>query len=305
MNNGKVDWQGNFVAVATPFKKDGSIDEPAFQANVKLMLSEGAHGIVVCGCTGEAWALEPAERMRLFKLARDVAGKTPVVGGVSTVLTDKVVEMAKGAVAAGCDGVMIMPPYYAVIGTREIRAHFKAISDQAKVPIMLYNMPKRTNIDMSPSFIAELADLEWIVALKQSSNDFNDLEATLAAAGEKINVFAGHSAERGFAAVMMGCPGFVSSMESQVMGREAISMYELAKAKKVKEGMAVQQRCITLDKGMRKIGTFPSNMKGAMNLRGRPGGYCRQPLLDLDAGELARASEVLAGLNLLDRANAA
>ena len=306
MNNGKVDWHGNIVAVATPFKRDGAIDEVRFKQNIELLLSEGAHGIAVCGCTGEAWALEGSERLELFRMAREVAGPgVPLIGGTSGIMIDKVCELSKAAVGAGCDGVLVMPPYYAVIGEREIHAHFKDLSDKARVPIFLYNMPKRTGINMSPEFISRLSDLEWIVALKQSSNDFNELEATLDACGGKINVFAGHSAERGFAAVVLGCVGFVSSMEAQVLGREAIALYDLAKDGKVEEGRRVQQRCVTLDKEMRKVGTFPSNMKGAMNLLGRPGGLCRRPLLDLDATEMARVEAILTGLGLIGRKIAA
>ena len=95
---------------------------------------------------------------------------------------------------------------------------------------------------MPPDLISRICDLEWIVALKQSSNDYNELVATLASAGEKIQVFAGHSAERGFGAVLMGCPGYVSSMEAQVMGREAISMARLAKEMKLEEGRRIQHR---------------------------------------------------------------
>jgi 4-hydroxy-tetrahydrodipicolinate synthase len=306
MNNGKVDWRGNFVAVATPFTREGEIDENKFKANIELLLSEGADGIAVCGCTGEAWSLEPDERLQLFRYARDAAGPdVPIIGGTTTIDPAKVAALSKAAEDAGCDGVLVMPPYYAVIGERGIRAYFKTISDEARVPIFLYNMPKRTGINMSPEFIAELAELEWIVALKQSSNDFNELEATIAACGGRINVFAGHSAERGFAAVMLGCSGFVSSLESQIMGREAISLYRLAKAENLPEGRRVQQRTIALDRAMRQVATFPANMKAAMNLLGRRGGYCRAPLLDLDATEVARVREILVGLDLLDQASAA
>ena len=306
MNNGKVGWSGNFVAVATPFDKTGAIDEAMFEANVALMIEEGADGIIVAGCTGEAWALDAEERLRLFSLASQVAGPdVPVVGGTAGISTEKTAELSKAAVEVGCAGALVMPPYYAVIGQREIMAHFKAISDHAQVPIFLYNMPKRTNINMSPAFLSQLSDLEWIVALKQSSNDFNELFQTVGACGDKIEVFAGHSAERGVAAVLMGCPGYVSSMEAQVMGREAIAMAKLAKAGDLEEGRRVQHRTITLDKQMRQIGTFPANMKCAMNLLGRPGGHCRAPLLDLDADETARVERVLDGLDLSKQARAA
>lgn len=237
MNNDKVDWRGNIVAVATPFARDGAIDDRKFVANIELLLSEGANGIAVCGCTGEAWALEPDERLHLFRVARGACGPdVPLIGGTSTVVTRKTIEMSQAAMAAGCDGVLVMPPTYAVIGEREMRAHFQALSDEAKAPIFLYNMPKRTGINMSPEFLRELCGIEWIVALKQSSGDFTELEATLASCGDRIRVFADHSAERGFAAVMLGCAGFVSSLEAQVMGREAIALYDLAMAGNVAEG---------------------------------------------------------------------
>lgn len=300
MNNGKVDWHGNIVAVATPFTRDGAIDEAKFQENIELLLSEGAHGIAVCGCTGEAWSVPAEERLHLFSLARQVAGPdVPVIGGTSGIDIGKTAALSKAAVESGCDGALVMPPYYAVIGQREIHAFFRDLSDTARVPIFLYNMPKRTGINMSPSFIAQLSQLEWIVALKQSSNDFAELEATIDACGELINVFAGHSAERGLAAVVMGCVGFVSSMEAQIMGREAIALYDLARTGKVEQGRRVQQRTIALDKAMRQIGTFPANMKAAMNLLGRPGGYCRRPLLDLDESEVTQVRSVLDSLGLV------
>jgi 4-hydroxy-tetrahydrodipicolinate synthase len=300
MNNGKVNWAGNFVALATPFTKDGAIDEGMFRANIELLRSEGADGFVVCGCTGEVWSLENEEKLRLFRIARETAGPgVPVIGGATLVVTSKAVEFGKASIAAGCDGVLLMPPYYAVPGEREIKEYFRRASGEIKSPIFLYNMPKRTGINLAPSLIAELSKLEWIVALKQSTNDFNELEATLAECGDRISVFAGHSAERGFSAVMLGCPGFVSSMESQVMGKEAISMYRLARERKVEAGTRVQRRSVALDVAMRKVGTFPANMKAAMNLLGRPGGHCRQPLLDLNAEERAKVAAILVKLGLL------
>ena len=305
MNNDKVNWHGNIVAVATPFTATGEIDESKFMDNITLLKSEGAHGIAVCGCTGEAWSVTPEERLDLFRLARQAMGPDmPLIGGTSGIAVDKVSELSKAAVEAGCDGALVMPPYYAVIGEREIHAFFKDLSANASVPIFLYNMPKRTGINMTPSFIAKLCELEWIVALKQSSSDFTELEMTVDACGDLINVFAGHSAERGFASVIIGCVGFVSSLEAQVMGREAISLYDLAKAGKVKEGRKVQERTIQLDKAMRQVGTFPSNMKAAMNLLGRNGGYCRRPLLDLDDAETLNVRDILASLGLLETAKA-
>ncbi len=308
MNNGKVDWKGCFVAVITPFTAAGEIDEAKFVANLELLISEGIDGLVISGCTGESWALEPEERLRLFKLAVATARKkVTVVAGTGGISTRKVAELSIAAKDAGCDGVMILPPYYAVPGLREVAAHYRAINDQAKTPIMLYNIPRRTGVNMTPEFYDELVKLEWVVAIKESSKEFVQLQDVIGHVGDKVTVLAGHSAERGVPAVVMGCKGYVSSMETQIMGREAISMFALTKAGKLEEAKKIQARTHALDAALRSaVGTFPANTKTAMNLLGRPGGHVRPPLLDLTPAETERCADVLRGLGLLkgDRAAA-
>jgi 4-hydroxy-tetrahydrodipicolinate synthase len=229
-----------------------------------------------------------------------------VIAGTGGIITKKVIELSIAAREAGCDGVMVLPPYYAIPGKREVLAHFKAISDHARTPILVYNIPRRTGVNITPEILDELCANEWVCAVKQSSNDFIELERTIAAVGDKIAVLAGHSAERGVPAILMGCKGWVSSMESQVMGREAIAMYELTKAGKLDEARRVQMRALKLDTALRHgIGTFPANTKAAMNLRGRPGGHVRQPLLDLLPQEVEKVAGILAGLDLMPAARAA
>jgi 4-hydroxy-tetrahydrodipicolinate synthase len=307
MNNGKVDWKGCFVAVVTPFTSSGEIDEAKFIANLELLISEGIHGLVISGCTGESWALEPEERLRLFKLAVATAKKkVTVVAGTGGISTKKVTELSVAARSAGCDGVMILPPYYAIPGLREVMEHYRYINDNAKTPIMLYNIPRRTGVNMTPEFYNELVKLEWVVAIKESSKEFVQLQDVIGNVGDKVTVLAGHSAERGVPAVVMGCKGYVSSMETQIMGREAISMFELTKAGKLEEAKKIQARTHTLDAALRNaVGTFPANTKTAMNLLGRPGGHVRPPLQDLTSAETARCAEVLRGLGLLAGARAA
>ncbi len=307
MNNGKVDWKGAFVAVVTPFTASGEIDEAKFVANLELLISEGIHGLVISGCTGESWALEPDERLRLFKLAVKTANKkVTVVAGTGGISTKKVAELSIAAKGAGCDGVMILPPYYAIPSLREVHEHYRYINDQAKVPIMLYNIPRRTGVNMTPEFYDELVKLEWVVAIKESSKEFVQLQDVIGHVGDKVTVLAGHSAERGVPAVVMGCKGYVSSMETQIMGREAISMFELTKAGKLEEAKKIQARTHALDAALRNaVGTFPANTKTAMNLLGRPGGHVRPPLQDLTPAETERCAEVLRGLGLLKGARAA
>lgn len=299
MNNGKVNWTGSYVAVVTPFTSNGAIDREAFIGNIEFLLTHGADGIVVSGCTGESWALSADERLGLFRTAVEVvAERVPVIAGTGGVSTQGVIELSLAAKAAGTAGVMVLPPYYCMAGTREVVEHYRQISDHAEHPILLYNIPRRTGVNLTPELLEEMVEIDYVVAIKESSNDFIQTESTIDTVGDRISVFTGHSAERAVPALLMGAKGFVSSMESQIMGREAIAMYDLVQEGRLDEARAVQMRTLALDISMRKNGTFPANLKTAMNLLGRSGGFPRRPLLPLTAVETDRVRDVLASLGI-------
>lgn len=300
MNNGKVDWRGSFVAVVTPFTEQGALDERAFGDNVRRMVDEGVDGIVVSGCTGESWSLSPDERVLLCRLALDaVGGRVPVIAGTGGVPTPSVVDLSQRAKEAGVAGVMILPPYYAMPGSREVVEHYRAIADAVKHPILLYNIPRRTGINLTTEVLEQIVEFEWVVAIKESSNDFIQTEETIRQFGDRINVFTGHSAERGVPALLMGAKGFVSSLESQIMGRPAVEMYALVQRGEIDRARATQMRTLALDGQMRNIGTFPANLKAAMNLLGRNGGAPRPPLLPLAPADIERVRVVLDRLQLM------
>ena len=300
MNNGKVDWRGSFVAVVTPFTERGAIDERAFGDNVRRMVDEGVDGIVVSGCTGESWSLSPDERVLLCRLALDaVGGRVPVIAGTGGVPTPSVVDLSQRAKEAGVAGVMVLPPYYAMPGSREVVEHYRAIADAVKHPVLLYNIPRRTGINLTTDLLEQIVEFEWVVAIKESSNDFIQTERTILEFGDRINVFTGHSAERGVPALLMGAKGFVSSLESQIMGRPAVEMYALVQRGELERARATQMRTLALDNQMRNIGTFPANLKAAMNLLGRNGGAPRPPLLPLIHTDIERVRVVLDRLQLM------
>lgn len=148
-----------------------------------------------------------------------------------------------------------------------------------------------------------MASVDKIVAIKQSAPGFDDVTDAVALVGRQIRIFAGHSVTRGFPVIAMGCDGFVSSVEPQVMGREAIELYALSRSGKAEEARALQYKCIALDQAIHGgVGTFPASLKEAMNILGRPGGYPREPLLPLTAEERGRLEEILGRLHLLTAA---
>lgn len=300
MDRNSVSWQGNLCAVVTPFNRDGSIDETAFTRNIELLDREGVEGVVIAGCTGEFWSLSDDERIRLFDLARTATDKV-VIGNVSSIMTSVSIALANAAKDRQLDGIMLTPPYYAKPSPNEIVHHYQRVSDAVEIPILLYNIPSRQAVAPSVDLISVLADVDNVVAIKQSAAEFQTVVDTLDLVQDRILVLPGHSVDRGLPCLTMGADGYVSSVEPQAMGEEAIALYRLAVEGKLAEALRVQRRCIALDKAIHgDVGTFPASLKAAMNLRGRPGGYPREPFLPLTADQERTLAELLQKLDLLD-----
>jgi 4-hydroxy-tetrahydrodipicolinate synthase len=300
MDRNDINWEGNFTAVVTPFTKDGQFDRESFCSNIDLLIREGLDGVIVTGCTGEFWSMTDEERVEAYQLAVDTAQKkVPVIAGTMDKLTHRVIQLSKEAKRVGCDGIMVTPPYYILSNEREVLEHFEQISSNVDLPILVYNIPKRVGINTSPKLLSELADIEHVVAVKQSSPTFEDVVETVRLCTHKIKVFAGHSVTRGYPCLVMGCDGYVSSVETQVMGKEAIQLYKLSVTGEHDQARELQYRLIELDKAVHGIGTFPAALKAAMNICGRPGGFPRSPIMALTEKEIAQVRNTLKELNVL------
>jgi len=302
MRKESIKWEGCFAAVVTPFTENGELDKEAFCKNIELLIQEGIDGIVVCGCTGESWALTDEEKRLIFKLTVDqVKERVVTIGGTGEITPSHTIKLSRYAKDAGMDGVMIHPPARVIPNKREILGFYEEVSSSIDIPILLYNIIKRQGVDLSLDLIDRLADIENIVAIKESSNDFERVMEVIQIAGERIQVFTGHSAQRGVPAILMGAKGWVGSLEPQVMGKEAIDMYKHIKNGQLQRAKEIQYRCMALDKGMRggRAGTFPAFVKYAMNLLGRPGGFPRKPVLPLTDEEKKHVQNVLKSINLL------
>ncbi|MGK0149627.1 dihydrodipicolinate synthase family protein [Pseudomonas putida] len=294
MNNGKIKLSGSIVAVVTPFTESGDIDASLFVENIQRLMEEGAGGILVAGSTGEAWALDTDEKVRLFKLAREVLGKdATLLGGTGEIRTDRTIEATLAAKDAGVDGVLLVPPYFVDRTPESVLAHFRAVSDAARCPIVLYNHPGSTGLNLNEQYLEQLSALEWVVATKESAGDFHQLCRLINTFGERIDVLTGVSSRQGIFGAMMGSPALVSSLEPQVLGREGIQLFDLGRDPSATEAaIKAQKKCIEVDKIM-SIGTGPANLKAAMRLVGRPAGYCRGPIIELNNQEVARVEELL------------
>jgi len=220
---------------------------------------------------------------------------------VPDIATAQVIEMTALARELGMDGVMITPPYYVLPTPADIVAHYQAVSDAVDIPILLYNIPHVTGVDLTPELVLRLAEIDHVGAIKESSHDFMPLVAMIKTVGDRLRVFAGYSALRGLPAVSMGVDGFISVADTQVMGREGVDLFMFAREGKIAQARAIQYRCIRLIDALNRVnGTFPAPLKAAMNLVGRPGGYPRDPIQPLTAGQQQMLRGTLQELGLVE-----
>jgi len=157
MDRKKVDWHGSFAVIVTPFSKEGDIAENAYRKVVELVIEAGCHGVISAGSTGEFFLMTHDERKRVFSVAVDqAAGRVPVIAGTSAIRTDDVVDLTRYAAQVGCAGAMILPPIYIGVDDRELVQFYSRISDEADLPIMLYNSPRAVRNFLTPKLVERL-----------------------------------------------------------------------------------------------------------------------------------------------------
>ncbi len=213
MSNAIPNFSGSITALITPFK-NGKVDEKCFQSLVERQISEGIHGIVPVGTTGESATLNDKEHWRVFELAIEVAkGKIPVIAGCGSNDTMAAIEHMEVAKKLGADGALIVAPYYNKPNQAGLIAHFNALADAVDLPIVVYNIPGRTNVDILPATMGEIAKHKNIVALKDSTGDPSRTALHKAACKSEFNILAGDdNLALGFAAY--GAVGVVSVLSN-------------------------------------------------------------------------------------------
>lgn len=220
--------KGILTALLTPFR-DGAIDVPALHGLIEWQISEGVHGLVICGTTGEAATLTDAERCQVIEASvRQVAGRVPVIAGAGSSSTAAAIQQARFAKEIGADAALVVTPYYNRPDQEGLYAHFAAIAEAVQLPILLYNVPKRTGVDLGQAVIARLAALPNIIGLKDATGDLARLALLRAACGADFVLLSGDDASQlGFLA--HGGQGCIS-VTSNVAPRACAALQEAALA---------------------------------------------------------------------------
>jgi 4-hydroxy-tetrahydrodipicolinate synthase len=267
--------KGAITAIVTPFK-NGQLDEEAYRALIERQISEGIHGIVPCGTTGESPTLSHAEHKRVVEICLDqVKKRVPVIAGAGSNSTAESVELTKHAEAAGADYALLITPYYNKPTQEGLYQHYKTIASQTKIPIVVYNVPGRTSVNLLPETMARLAELPNIVGLKDATGDLKQGSKTLELCGDKISVLSGDDFTT-FPLLCVGGRGVISVV-SNVVPADMAGMCNAFFQGDLETARKLHYKMWPLTEAM-LYETNPAPVKTAMKMLGMITGEVRQPL---------------------------
>lgn len=269
---------GLFVAMVTPFQ-DGKVDFTSLERLTTKLVDAGCDGLVPCGCTGEAATLSHEERRHVIKKVIDVVGKrVTVVAGTGTNSTSDSIKYSKMAEELGADGVMLITPYYNKPGPEGQYQHFKAIAQSISIPVILYNVPGRTGVNMLPETISRLSEIENIVAIKEASGSLDQVSQILGRCS--ISVLSGDDSLT-LPMLALGATGVVS-VAGNVVPVLMKDMLDKFKRDDIEGARRIHFELLPLFKAL-FVETNPSPVKKACELLGICSGELRLPLVPVRA----------------------
>ena len=291
MMNPRQRWKGVFPAVTTQFRADFSVDLDATAKVVAALIADGVSGIVMCGTVGENTALTRSEKVALVEMAvATAAGRVPVISGLAEYTSAFGADYAREASRVGVDGLMVMPAMVYPAKPRETHDHFATIARATDTPIMIYNNPPSYRTDVTPAMLAALAEIDTIVAFKDSSGDTRRIVDVRNMTGDRFIPFCGLD-DVVMESLTLGCVGWVSGM-SNVFPREGETLFRLVKERRFDEAMPLYDWFMPI-LHLDARSDLVQAIKYCELLAGRGSERTRPPRLPLDAAEKAELEAVM------------
>lgn len=280
---------GAGVALVTPMLHDGSINYAKIEELVDWHIENGTDAIIMCGTTGEAPTLKMEEHLEAIKVAVDrAAGRLPIIAGTGSNDTDHCINSCREAKRLGADGLLLVSPYYNKTSQRGLIAHYTAVAASADLPMILYNVPSRTGLNIAPETVATLAKVDNIVGLKQANGDLSSV-AKIAAMCD-LPIYSGND-DQIVPILSLGGLGVISVL-SNVIPRETHAICQTWFDGNVEESKRLQLHYLDLANGL-FTDVNPIPVKAAMNLMGMDVGECRLPLYPMEDKALAALENIL------------
>ena len=285
------------TAMVTPYDDQLQVDYAKAAKLAEYLANNGTEGIVVSGTTGESPVLSDEEKLKLFAAVKGKLGKRiPVWAGTGSNDTKHSLELSKEAEKLGVDGVMLVCPYYNKPSQEGLYQHFKKVAGAVSLPLMLYNVPGRTGINLLPETVARLAEIENIVAIKEASGSMDQVSTLMTLLPQDMTVYSGDDSLT-LPMMALGARGVVS-IASHLVGNQILAMIEAFNQGEVKLANNLHQQLFPIFKGL-FIATNPVPLKEALNQLGYNVGGLRLPLVEAGATEKTFIQELLINAKLL------
>ena len=266
---------GAMVAIVTPFKR-GAVDEEGLRQLIEFQIENGTKAIIPCGTTGESATLSHKEHQRVIEITvEQVKGRVPVIAGTGSNNTVEAIQLTAHAKKVGADGVLMISPYYNKPTQEGLYQHFKKVAEEVPIPIVLYNIPGRTAVNMEPSTIARLAEIGNVVGVKEASGSMKQITDIIQLCGDKLTVVSGEDFLT-YPLMAVGGKGVISVV-SNVAPRDMADLCDLCLAGKWDEARTLYYRLLPLCHAM-FYETNPAPVKAALEMMGKVSAEVRLPL---------------------------
>ncbi len=278
-------FQGSFVALVTPFK-NGKIDEDALKNLIEFQIANGTNGIVPCGTTGESATLSFEEHNQVVDIAvKVVNGRIPVIAGTGSNSTEEAMKMTRHAKKAGANAALLITPYYNKPSQEGLYQHFKKIADNVDIPIIVYNVPGRTSVNMLPATTARLSEIKHIVGIKEATGNLQQVSETIKLCGENFSVISGDDANT-LPIIAAGGKGVIS-VTANIAPAKIAALCKACLDGNFSEARKLHYELLDLNNGM-FIETNPVPVKTALSLMGKVTGELRLPLASMNNVNLSK-----------------
>lgn len=290
-------FSGAMTALVTPFKNN-EIDEETYRAFIEWQISEGIHGLVPCGTTGESATMSHEEHQRVIEICiEQTAGRVPVLAGAGSNNTAEAISLTRFAKSAGADGALLITPYYNKPTQEGLYQHYKAIAQAVDLPLVPYNVPGRTGCNMLPPVIARLArEFPNVVGLKAATGDMKQGSETIEACPERFCILSGDDFTA-FPLLALGAAGVIS-VTSNIMPAQVVAMCNSVAAGNYSQARAIHHKLFPLNTAM-FMASNPIPVKTALAMMGKMSPEMRLPLYPMNTDKVEQLGQILASYGLL------
>ena len=289
-------FSGSIVAIVTPFR-NGKLDERAFGDLIEWQIANGTNGIVPCGTTGESATLTHDEHHRVVRLTVEVAkGRVPVIAGTGSNSTDEAISLTRHAKDAGADGALLITPYYNKPTQEGLYRHYKAVAEAVDMPLVLYNIPGRTGVNMLPATVARLAVMKNIVGIKEGSGSVQQASDIAQACGDRPIVLSGDDPLT-LPMMAVGAKGVIT-VTANVMPKEMAQLVASFQAGRIDEARRIHFALSALFAAL-FYETNPIPVKEALGMMGKIDPELRLPMCAMSADNRNQLTRVLKEMRLI------